>query len=152
MPDAVAVRPALPEDVETLVDLLEALFSIEEDFRIDRKRQRHGLERMLNNGRGRVLAAESADGTVVGMCSGQLTVSTAEGGPAVLVEDVVVHRDWRGQGVGKALMNAIGRWARDNGARRMQLLADRNNAPALDFYTRCGWEKTRLVCLRKRLS
>lgn len=36
-----------------------------------------------------VLVAETS-GKVVGMATGQLTISTAEGGPALLVEDVVV--------------------------------------------------------------
>jgi len=36
---------------------------------------------MLNNERGCVLAAE-VNGQVIGMCSGQLTVSTEEDGPA----------------------------------------------------------------------
>ena len=31
----------------------------------------------------------------------------------------------------------------------MQLLADRTNHPALDFYRRQGWQHTQLICLRK---
>lgn len=152
MLDVVTVRPAMPSDIGSLADLLETLFSIEEDFTLDRSRQESGLEMMLNNGRGRILVAETAAGTVVGMCSGQLTVSTAEGGPAVLIEDVVVHEDWRGQGVGARLMDSITGWARENEVGRLQLLADRNNVPALDFYKGLGWETTQLVCLRNRID
>lgn len=151
MPEAVVIRPACVEDLEGLVDLLSTLFSIEEDFVVDRTRQRRGLEMMLNNGRGRILAAESADGTVVGMCSGQLTISTAEGGPAVLIEDVIVREDWRGQGIGARLMGGISDWARENEAGRLQLLADLDNEPALNFYGHLGWERTQLICLRNRL-
>ncbi|MDC0335876.1 GNAT family N-acetyltransferase [Pseudodesulfovibrio sp.] len=157
MPEAVNVRPATHEDMESLVSLLITLFPIEEDFVIDQEKQRRGLEMMLNNGRGRVMvavtnqAATTADGTVVGMCSGQLTVSTAEGGPAVLIEDVVVREDWRGQGIGARLMDEISAWARANEAGRLQLLADRNNIPALDFYKHLGWQPTQLICLRNRL-
>ncbi len=150
MPEAVIVRPATHEDLETLAALLAALFSLEEDFAVDGERQRCGLKMMLNNGRGRILVAEAADGTVVGMCSGQLTISTAEGGPAVLVEDMVVREDRRGQGIGEKLLDALGAWARENQAGRLQLLADRNNESALGFYACLGWEKTNLICLRNR--
>ena len=47
-----------------------------------------------------ILVAEAA-GQVIGMCSGQLTISTAEGGFALLVEDVVVAGPWQGKGVGR---------------------------------------------------
>jgi ribosomal protein S18 acetylase RimI-like enzyme len=31
----------------------------------------------------------------------------------------------------------------------LQLLADKNNLPALNFYQKQGWQSTQLVCLRK---
>jgi len=151
MPEAVVIRPAKYADLSGLVCLLEALFSLEEDFRFNPAKQRRGLEMMLNNGRGRILTACNANGTVVGMCSGQLTISTAEGGPAVLIEDVVVHEDWRGQGIGARLMNEISQWAQENRAQRLQLLADVDNSAALDFYAHLGWRKTQLICLRNRM-
>ena len=147
----VIIRPARQGDIDSLTGLLKILFSIEEDFIFDETRQRRGLQMMLDNYRACVLVAE-ADGQVIGMCSGQLTVSTAEGGPALLVEDVVVLPDWHGRGIGRRLMESLGKWAGENGVSRLQLLADRNNGPALDFYTKLGWQTTELICLRKRLS
>ena len=149
MPETAAIRSADREDLGSLTALLETLFSLEEDFVVDGGRQRRGLELLLESDRGRLLVAE-ADGAVVGMCSGQLTISTAEGGPAVLVEDVVVREDWRGRGIGARLMDAVADWAMERGATRLQLLADRNNASALDFYTHLGWSATQLICLRNR--
>lgn len=147
----VRIRPALPADLDSLVALLQILFGIEEDFFGDHDRQRRGLELMLENERGCVLVAE-AEGAVVGMCTGQVTISTAEGGPALLVEDVVIREEWRGKGVGRLLMERIGMWAQEQGIERLQLLADRNNGPALDFYAALGWQGTALVCLRKNLT
>jgi len=146
----VIIRPARPGDIDSLTELLKILFTIEEDFVFDEMRQRRGLRMMLDNDRACILTAE-ADGQVIGMCSGQLTVSTAEGGPALLVEDVVVRGDWHGRGIGRRLMESLGAWAGEKGASRLQLLADRNNGPALDFYGKLGWQTTELICLRKRL-
>ena len=148
--ERITVRPARMEDLERLVGLLGLLFAMEEDFCFDAARQRQGLALLLDDERARVLVAERADG-VVGMCTGQLVVSTAEGGPALLVEDVVVDPDHRGRGVGRALLAALADWARGRGVRRLQLLADGNNGPALAFYERLGWRATALVCRRLTL-
>jgi ribosomal protein S18 acetylase RimI-like enzyme len=147
--NGIIVRRALPADLDSLISLLEVLFSIEEDFTFDEPRQRRGLAMMLKNPRGCILVAE-ADDKVVGMCSGQLIVSTAEGGPALLIEDVIVREEFREKGIGRALMKEIAAWAHTRGATRLQLLADRNNHPALSFYEKLGWQTTQLICLRKR--
>ena len=143
----IVIRPALAGDLDSLVALLRALFAIEEDFFFDEARQRRGLRLLLDSSRACLLVAEKG-GEVVGMCSGQLLVSTAEGGLSLLVEDVVVSEQWRGQGVGRLLMEAISAWAVRRNATRLQLLADRNNTPALDFYRHLGWRTTELICLR----
>lgn len=143
----IVIRPALAADLESLVELLRALFAIEDDFFFDETRQRRGLRMLLDNSRACLLVAEKR-GEVVGMCSGQLLVSTAEGGLSLLVEDVVVSEQWRGRGVGRLLMEAIREWAVQRKATRLQLLADRNNTPALDFYRHLGWQNTELICLR----
>ncbi len=142
------IRTARADDLDRLTELLRALFSIEVDFTFNEPLQRRGLQLMLENAGGCVLAAE-VEGQVIGMCSGQLTISTAEGGPALLVEDVVVHASFQGQGVGRSLMEGIGAWAKKKGASRFQLLADRNNGPALEFYKHLGWQTTELICLRR---
>jgi GNAT superfamily N-acetyltransferase len=146
----VTIRPARAGDLDSLTALLKILFGIEEDFVFNDMLQRRGLQMMLVNERACVLVAET-DGQVMGMCTGQLTVSTAEGGPALLVEDVVVFPDWHGLGIGRRLMESLAAWAGEQGVWRLQLLADRNNQAALDFYAKLGWQTTELICLRKRL-
>ena len=141
------IRPARQQDVEQLVGLLHALFAIEEDFSADTGKQRRGLELMLADARSHLLVAE-AGGQVVGLCTGQVVISTAEGGPAILVEDMVVAQPHRGQGIGRSLLNGLIEWARGLGATRMQLLADGNNQPALDYYRHLGWQQTALHCWR----
>jgi GNAT superfamily N-acetyltransferase len=83
------------------------------------------------------------------MCTGQITISTAEGGPALLVEDMVVKSNWQGRDVGRQLLHALGNWAKKRGISRLQLLADRNNDKALGFYQKLGWRITSLITLRK---
>lgn len=144
------IRPARSADIDALVALLGILFAIEADFEFDAGRQRQGLAMMLGQENAVVLVAE-AESLVIGMCSGQLTISTAEGGVALLVEDVVVAEAWQGRGYGRKLMQAMAQWAGSKKVERLQLLADRNNQAALKFYETMGWQATELICLRKRL-
>lgn len=143
----ITVRPARAADLNALVDLLRVLFTIEADFVVDEEKQSRGLHLLLDNDRACLLVAE-AESVVIGMCSGQLVISTVEGGPSLLVEDVVVHQSVRGRGVGRQLMAELARWARARNALRLQLLADRHNSRALDFYRRLDWQQTDLFCLR----
>ncbi|MEJ2038948.1 MAG: GNAT family N-acetyltransferase [Desulfosarcinaceae bacterium] len=146
----IAIRHAQPGDLETLAELLRELFSLEADFVVDEMRQRRGLKLLLDGcGKHRCLLVAEHKGQVIGLCSAQIVISTAEGGPAALVEDVVVAARWRRQGVGCSLLAHIEDWAHRRGATRMQLLADRTNDRALAFYAGIGWRSTQLVCLRK---
>ncbi|MFO0583870.1 MAG: GNAT family N-acetyltransferase [Anaeromyxobacter sp.] len=148
---AVTLRPAVAADLPVLVRFLDLLFTIEADFRPDPARQRRGLELLLADpARALVLVAERG-GRVAGMVTAQLVVSTAEGAPSALLEDLVVDEAMRGAGIGRTLLEGVEAWARARGATRLQLLADRENAPALAFYARCGWSDTQLVARRKLL-
>ena len=146
------IRPAHHGDIARMADLLGKLFSLESDFSPDRERQVRRLSMLISAppGSAQVLAAEN-DGTVVGMATVQVIISTAEGGRAGLVEDVVVERQCRRQGIGTRLLNGIIYWARGQDLTRLQLLADRENHPALLFYHAAVWSRTGMICLRKRI-
>lgn len=143
---------AAPSDIDALVGLLNILFSIEQDFSPNEAAQRRGLELLLANPeRGQIFVARHPDEGVVGMVSAQLVVSTAIGAPSAWIEDMVVQRQFRGQGTGKLLLGKVREWALSKGAGRVQLLADADNAPALDFYQHLDWQPTRLFAWKKIL-
>ena len=145
------IRPATFDDLETLVRLLEVLFRLEADFSFDAARQREGLRRLLASGPTRKIIVAEIAGQVVGMCTAQEVTSTAEGREAAWIEDVVVFPAFRRQGIARALLRAVGQWAQARGISRLQLLADRDNTPALAFYADEAWQTTQLICLRKRV-
>jgi ribosomal protein S18 acetylase RimI-like enzyme len=146
----VRIEQANAADVPALAELLSQLFSIEKDFRADAARQRRGIQALIEQPRNRavVLVARDDDGTAIGMVSGQLVVSTAEGAPSAWIEDVVVAPGLRRLGIGRALLNAVLEWAATQGATRAQLLADQTNEAALAFYARLGWTRSSMVMLR----
>jgi ribosomal protein S18 acetylase RimI-like enzyme len=148
---AFIIRPARPEDLEPLVVLLQELFQIEKDFIPNPTLQRNGLKQLLNEDRAIILIAESC-GEVAGMCTVQTLISTAEGGPAGVLEDMIVTARLRRQGIGRTLIEVAEKWAKEHGLTRLQLLAESDNEAALSFYERTGWHKTGLICLRKAVN
>lgn len=150
MTEKCLIRRAQHNDLSSLVRLLISLFSLEEDFTVDEAKQQSGLAMMLDDCQNRCIMVAQLNEQVVGMCTAQLLVSTAEGGIVALVEDVVVDHDYRGRGIGRQLLLSIENWAIERGTKRLQLLADQNNTPALMFYKSMDWKQTQLICLRKK--
>ncbi|BBP00984.1 GNAT family N-acetyltransferase [Sulfuriferula nivalis] len=143
---AYTIQAACHDDIPALIVLLDTLFTIEQDFTPNHAAQQQGLELMLQQADMAYIAIAKNDaGSVIGMASAQLVVSTAEGAFSAWIEDVVVDANYRQHGIGSALLANVLDWATSKGATRAQLLADLDNTPALDFYQRTGWKMTRLV-------
>lgn len=147
------IEPALHADIPRLVDLLSDLFGVELDFTADASRQQRGLELLIaaaaKNDHLTVVVVRNEKGTAIGMASAQLVISTAEGAPSAWIEDVVVHPDFRRQGLGRLLLDHLLTWAKARGATRAQLLADLENTVAERFYDDLGWGLTRLGARRR---
>jgi len=151
-PEKVTIRRATTAaEVDGICELLQDLFVIERDFEPDRARQRTGLQR-LSRRRDALLLVAEYEGRVIGMCTVQPLISTAEGGKVGLVEDVVVSLPYRRRGIGRRLLDAAVEWAEKQGMTRLQLLSDRNNRAASAFYAAAGWDTTRMIGRRLPLE
>ena len=146
----VNIRTANSRDVGALVHLLGQLFAIESDFDPNGERQERGLQRLLESD-AIVLVAE-VDHAVIGMVTAQFVISTAEGAMSAWLEDMVVDADWRGRGIGQQLLAAVCQAAVRRGCTRVQLVADRDNEAALEFYRHQGFSETRLHAWRRKLA
>ena len=144
----IRIRPAELRDLDSLLGLLETLFAIESDFTFNAAAQEAGLRLLLESPKDLLLVADH-DGEAIGMVSVQTLVSTAEGGKVGWVEDLVVAEPDRSGGIGARLLEWVESWSVQQGLTRLQLLADRHNSAALDFYRRRGWTGTDLQALRK---
>lgn len=142
---------AHPDDLPALADLLAELFSLESDFVPDRARQLAGLRLILDNPALGRLFVLRVDGAVAGMANALVTVSTAEGGHVLLLEDVIVSARHRGSGLGRRLVEHVCDWARGHGMTRVTLLADRDNPAALAFYELLGFQPSAMRVLRRPL-
>ena len=147
----IIIRQAVRSDIDEMVNLLKELFAIEKDFEFISAKHARGFELLLESGEGNCIFVAEADSHVIGMCSLQTVISSAEGAKSGWIEDVIVSSDYRKCGIATKLLAAAEVWAERNNIVRLQLLADVENIPAIDFYTRRQWRKTQLFCMRKNL-
>ncbi len=149
----ITIRKAEERDAATLAAMIAELFSIERDFVPAPEKHEAGIRGILARGQdAAAFVAEDAAGEAVGMVTVQLVISTAEGGPSGLLEDLFVRQDARRGGAATALVDAVEAWCRSRGATRVQLLADEGNGGALRFYDRRGYGPTSMVCRRRYLA
>lgn len=144
----IRISNATIDDVPELVILLGQLFETENDFSTNSRHQRKGLLRIIKHPEiGSILVMKDG-AAVIGMVNLLYTVSTAEGGPVALLEDLILGPDYRGRGLGDRLFrHAIGH-AKKKGISRITLLTDGDNRRAIRFYRRHGFTRSSMIPFR----
>ncbi len=131
------IRPVREDDFEELLANLEIIASegrwIGTEAPVDAKRWRDRVQQEVSSG-GAHLVVE-VGGRIVG--SGglkQVVPGLFEIGMALLPE-------WRGKGIGSALLAEMVRWARRHRAYKITLQAWPHNQPAIALYEKFGFER-----------
>jgi ribosomal protein S18 acetylase RimI-like enzyme len=149
--DKVRIQQATEAEAAQLCKLLSLLFAQETDFKPDTRRQSRGLRLILNQPEVGIIYCATKGKSVIGMVSVLFTVSTAEGGRAAWLEDMVVHPDWRGKSIGAQLLHEAINRVRAAGCTRITLLTDSTNDAAIHFYEKAGFVRSGMIPLRLRL-
>ena len=148
----VVIEPAIFEDLDELSNLLGELFSEEKDFRPDKQKQLRGLRLIFEDpSRGRVFVLRR-DRTIVAMINLLFTISTAEGGFVILLEDLVVHDSFRGHGYGSQLLEYAINFAKQKKFLRITLLTDRPELRSQNFFKRHGFHESLMLPMRLLIS
>ena len=148
----IAFEPAREADLPQLVELLALLFDQEAEFKPDAAKQAAALKQILADpARGRIYVAR--DGRqVVAMASLLFTISTAEGGKAAWLEDLVVRPEYRQQGTGEKMLGYVVSQARAEGVLRITLLIDMQYERAQALYRRAGFVGSPMRPMRLKLK
>jgi GNAT superfamily N-acetyltransferase len=148
----VVIEPAILEDLDELSSLLGELFAEESDFRPDREKQLRGLRLIFEQpNRGRVFVLRS-NNAIVGMINLLFTISTAEGGFVILLEDLVIHKEYRGHGHGAKLLQYAIDFAKQKNFLRITLLTDRPEIRSQNFFRRHGFYESAMMPMRLLIS
>jgi GNAT superfamily N-acetyltransferase len=143
------IENATLDDLPELADLLYDLFSQEADFTPNREKQMRGLRLILEQpSRGRIFVLRGPQ-KIIGMINLLITISTAEGGFVLLLEDLVIHRDHRHQGYGARLLEHAVEFAKSKNFLRITLLTDRPNEPVKTFYLKHGFVESGMIPMRR---
>ncbi|MGH7936261.1 MAG: GNAT family N-acetyltransferase [Chthoniobacterales bacterium] len=148
----VVIEPAIVEDLDELSGLLGELFSEESDFRPNKQKQLRGLRLIFEQpNRGRVFVLR-CNRSIVGMINLLFTISTAEGGFVLLLEDLVVHKEHRGHGYGSKLLQHAIDFAKQKNFLRITLLTDRPELRSQSFFRKHGFYESPMLPMRLLLS
>jgi GNAT superfamily N-acetyltransferase len=148
----VVIEPAILEDLDELSSLLGELFAEESDFRPDREKQLRGLRLIFEQpNRGRVFVLRS-NNAIVGMINLLFTISTAEGGFVILLEDLVIHKEYRGHGYGAKLLQYAIDFAKQKNFLRITLLTVRPELRSQNFFRRHGFYESAMMPMRLLIS
>jgi len=146
--DRPRVEPATIEDLPALTALVMELFAISGDFSPDRSVQERGLQLILEQpNRGRIFVLRN-NHRIFGMVNLLFTISTARGGFVILMEDVIIHPNHRGQGYGTMLLKYVVEFAKQKNFKRITLLTDKISEEAQEFFCKNGFEHSSMIPMR----
>jgi GNAT superfamily N-acetyltransferase len=150
--EKIVIEPATEADLDELSEMLGDLFSHESDFRPNKDKQLRGLRLIFEQpNRGRVFVLRR-DGVIVGMINLLFTISTAEGGFVILLEDLVIHKKFQGKGYGARLLQHAIDFARQKNFLRITLLTDRPENVAQEFFRKHGFQESSMIPMRLLLE
>jgi len=137
----VSAREASPSDADAVMGLVAELLDDLE----------HATTRALSQERERILTVLqspdrhtllAADGeAVVGLVSFTARRTLVHEALSGLVDELVVTRARRGQGIGTLLVRAAARTCRELGCEELEVSTETGNARARRFYCRCGFDE-----------
>lgn len=134
-----AIRPATPSDLDTIIQLVHGLAEYEREpdaVKLDRET----FARHLFGPRpfAEVLIAETLAGESAGFALYFHNFSTWEGRPGIYLEDLFVRPELRGHGYGKALLVELARIAVARDCARLEWAVLDWNEPSIQFYRSLG--------------
>lgn len=137
---AISIRPAVSEDVPGILEMIRELADFE--------KLTHQVVATEADYQKSLFGESPSAGALVAEDGGKLagyaiyfpTFSTFIGRAGLWLEDLYVRPDWRGRGLGKGLLKAVGEIAAERKAGRFEWSVLDWNRNAIDLYERVGGE------------
>jgi GNAT superfamily N-acetyltransferase len=138
----IEIAPIADEEFEELLPLIASYQRFYEVAEIDEERNRAFFHRFLAPSEGGLLLGARRDGRLVGYACLYWHFSSLEAVESVLMNDLYVSEEARGEGVGRALIEATAEVARERGAPFVEWSTAPDNHTAQRLYDSTGAERT----------
>ncbi len=131
------IRQATPDDLDTVARLFD-LYRVFYGKPSDPALARDFIQARMTRGESVILLAE-IDGDAAGFTQLYPAFSSVSATRTWILNDLLVLPEARRQGVARALLAAAADFARADGALRLELETDHDNATAQALYRAMGW-------------
>ncbi|HET7589747.1 MAG TPA: GNAT family N-acetyltransferase [Solirubrobacterales bacterium] len=145
------IAPIRPEELDDLLPLIGAYQRFYEVEEIDEERNRAFFRRFLAPSEDGLLLGARRHGRLVGYACLYWHFSSLEACESVLMNDLFVTEEARGEGVGRALIEASVEVARDRGASLVEWSTAADNHTAQRLYDSTGAEREGWIGYELRL-
>ena len=142
----IQIRKAKTTDVPAISNLLRSLnlfapINNEEAKSTQQRVQKH-FELCISDDSHLILVAQTANCEITGYCAVHWLPYLILAGPEGYVSELFIKEEFRGQGIGNILLEAIKVEAQNRGCSRLMLLKIRKrDSYKRQFYTKHGWEE-----------
>ena len=133
----IQVRDVGPRDFDQVFGLLKQLWSYKQ---LDYTGMKNMFDHNLRSPAHFYIVAHYGP-QVVGFCSLTIKHNLWQQGLLGNIDEMVVEENYRGQGIGKKLVQRITEIAVENNCKCLELESSFHRAEAHDFYTKLGFEK-----------
>ncbi len=143
---AIQIRNAETTDGPAISNLLRSLnlfahITKEEAQSTQERVQRH-LDLCKEDDSHLILVAQTINGEIIGYCAVHWLPYLILAGPEGYISELFIKEEFRGQGVGNKLLEAIKAEAQNRGCSRLMLLNIRDRESyQRQFYAKHGWEE-----------
>jgi GNAT superfamily N-acetyltransferase len=138
MAGEVEVAPVAPDELDELLPLIAAYQRFYKVVDIDEERNRSFFCRFLAPSEIGMLLAARRDGELLGYACLYWHFSSLDPGETVLMNDLFVREEARGQGAGRTLIEASAEVARERGAHHLEWATEPSNRAAQRLYDSTG--------------
>jgi GNAT superfamily N-acetyltransferase len=133
-----SIRPAVATDVKAIFNLITALAAYEKLSHLVTGNSQALADHLFGEKPYIEALVAEVENKIVGFALFFPNYSTFLTKPGIYLEDIFVLPDYRGRGIGKALLIAVAKIAAARDAGRLEWSVLDWNQPAIDFYEKMG--------------
>ena len=139
LPEGFRLEPLTAEQVEAVVSLCETYYRAE-NYPFDRAHMTRAFQLLRDNeDLGRIWSVLAPDGEPVGYLAVTLGFSLEYGGRDAFLDEMYVAAEFRGKGLGRALIEQALDWCRNRDVRAIHLEVESINDIADSLYRKMGF-------------